>query len=375
MLKKVASLDYVILGILLVFLFMSTAIIYSATFGNQFSGLHIKNLILFSASFIPLLAFALIDYRIWVRYLSYILYGLGVLLLLYVMYYGVEFNGARRWFNIHSFQFQPSEIMKLFIIFAAARFLSGRNGESLRLIREIGPLVLLFGIPLLLIMKQPDLGTSIVFISIFIGMVWVGNIRFRHVLLGLAIFAAAIALVISLYFVNFDLFSKIVKPHQLTRIQTFLDPSNNPNDSWHVTNSIAAVSSGQLYGEGFQRGQFVQNGFIPYDYADSIFVVIGEEFGFLGSSILLLLYFLLIYRMVMIAMKCKEPSGVYIIVGVVSMLSLQIFENIAMHTGLMPLTGIALPFISYGGSSLVTNMMAMGLVLSVKTHTENNHLN
>lgn len=112
----------------------------------------------------------------------------------------------------------------------------------------------------------------------------------------------------------------------------------------------------------------VQGGFIPYDYADSIFVVIGEEFGFLGSSFLLLLYFALIYRMIRIAMESENLVGSYIIVGVISMFTLQIFENIAMHIGMMPLTGIALPFVSYGGSSLLTNMISMGLVLSVQVH-------
>lgn len=154
----------------------------------------------------------------------------------------------------------------------------------------------------------------------------------------------------------------------MNRIETFLDPASDPDQSWHVLNSKIAIATGQLYGDGFRNGHYVQNGYIPYGYADSIFVVIGEEFGFAGAAVLLFLYFLLIYRMVLISLACKDLAGCYLIIGVVSMLTLQIFENIAMHIGLMPLSGIALPFISYGGSSLLTNMIAMGFVMSVKLH-------
>ncbi|WP_269432434.1 FtsW/RodA/SpoVE family cell cycle protein [Gordoniibacillus kamchatkensis] len=164
------------------------------------------------------------------------------------------------------------------------------------------------------------------------------------------------------------IFDKIVKPYQLHRIQTFLDPASDPDMSYQVVNSITAVSAGQLMGEGYLQGLLVQGGRIPYDYADSIYVVIGEEFGFVGSSLLLLLYFVLIYRMIRIVMESEDLAGSYLVTGVISMFTLQIFENIAMHTGLMPLTGIALPFVSYGGSSLLTNMISMGLVLSVKIH-------
>lgn len=158
-------------------------------------------------------------------------------------------------------------------------------------------------------MKQPDLGTSIVFVSILIGMLWTGNIRIKHSLLGLSAIVIIIGGIAALYFVDLPLFEKIVKPHQLHRIQTFLNPAADPSRSYHVVNSITAVSSGQLMEAGYLQGRMV-----------------------------------------------------------ISMFTLQIFENIAMHTGGMPLTGIVLPFVSYGGSSLMTNMLSMGLVLSVKDH-------
>jgi rod shape determining protein RodA len=196
-------------------------------------------------------------------------------------------------------------------------------------------------------------------------MLWIGKVKASHMIIGVGAITSIIAGITALYFYNLSLFSKIVKPHQLNRIQTFLNPSSDPDHSWHVLNSIKAVSSGQLSGEGFRHGRMIQSGFIPYDYADSIFVVIGEEFGFIGSSLLLLLYFVLIYRMIKIALDCEDLAGSYVVIGVISMFLLQIFENVTMQTGLMPLTGIALPFISYGGSSLLTNMISIGLVLSI----------
>ncbi len=183
----------------------------------------------------------------------------------------------------------------------------------------------ILAVPFIMIFMQPDLGTSIVFVCIFLGMLWLGNIKMSHVLIGSISLSAIIAFVTGLYFYDFALFSKIVKPHQLHRVQTFLDPSSDPAHSWHVVNSISAISTGGMKGAGFVQGPLVQAGFIPYDYADSIFVVIGEEFGFVGSAVLILLYFLLIYRIIRIAISCEDLSGSYIVVGIISMFTVQIF--------------------------------------------------
>ncbi|WP_081890443.1 rod shape-determining protein RodA [Paenibacillus tyrfis] len=367
---RLKRLDSVIIFILLCFAAISTLVIYSATSGTKYDGLHLHNIVMFVVMLIVMLGLSCMDYRFLVRRLSVILYGLGIVLLLVVMFKGMTINGSKRWIDLGVMQFQPSELAKIFVILLLARILEQRNGEPLRFFRDLLPLGLITGVPFLIILEQPDLGTSIVFICIFIGMLWIGNVRITHALSGFFGIAAIIGGMYWLYSANFSLFSKIVKPHQLSRIQTFLDPASDPNKSWHVLNSIRAVGAGQMFGEGFKHGQLVQKGYIPYDYADSIYVVIGEEFGFIGSAVLLLLYFVLIYRMIKIVLTCPDLSGRYLIVGVISMFTLQIFENIAMHTGMMPLTGIALPFISYGGSSLMTNMISMGLVLSVKAHSE-----
>ncbi|SDO12103.1 rod shape determining protein RodA [Paenibacillus sp. yr247] len=369
MLLRAKKIDLIIIALLLCFMAISTIVIYSATHNTtKFAGLHVNNLVMFSAMFVPMLILAMLDYRGIVRHLSVILYVIGILLLIFVMFKGMNINGSQRWINLHFMQFQPSELAKIFVILLLAKMLENRKGEYLRLFQDILPMIVVMGIPCLMVMNQPDLGTSIVFVCILIGMLWIGKIRIKHGLIGLFGIVGIIGSITMLYFVDVPLFNKIVKPHQLHRIQTFINPASDPDQSYHVLNSIKAVSSGELMGEGFLHGKMVQSGYIPYDYADSIYVVIGEEFGFVGSAVLLLLYFFLIYRMIRIAMASEDVAGSYLIIGVISMFTLQIFENIAMHTGLMPLTGIALPFVSYGGSSLMTNMLSMGLVLSVSVH-------
>ncbi|TDF97165.1 FtsW/RodA/SpoVE family cell cycle protein [Paenibacillus piri] len=369
MLNKLKLLDVPILFILIIFLSFSTIVIYSATFQTSYEGLHKTNLITFGVLFIPMIGLSLLDYRVLINYFSYILYGVGILLLLLVSFKGVNLNGSQRWISLGGFAFQPSELMKLFLIMALSKWLKPRGGLPIRLWPELIPAAILTAIPFYLVLKQPDLGTSIVFLCIFIGVLWIGNLQWKHILIGVTAVASFITGMTLLYFFQFELFSAIVKPHQLQRIQTFLDPLADPDRSWHVVNSIRAIGTGQLSGEGFLSGVFIRGGYIPYSYADSIFVVIGEEFGFLGCSLLLLLYFFFLYRMVRISMYTEDVEGRYLIIGVISMFTLQIFENIAMHVGLMPLTGIALPFVSYGGSSLMTNMLAMGMVLSVKLHS------
>ncbi|NRF90862.1 rod shape-determining protein RodA [Paenibacillus frigoriresistens] len=368
MVLRAKKIDLIIIALLLCFMAISTIVIYSATNNTKFAGLHVNNLVMFAAMFVPMLVLAMLDYRDIIRHLSLYLYIFGILLLIFVMFKGLNINGSQRWINLHFMQFQPSELVKVFVILLLAKMLEKRKGEYLLLFQDIIPMIVVVGIPFLLVMKQPDMGTSIVFICILIGMLWIGKIRFKHGLIGLLVIIGVIGSIIALYFVDTTLFNKIVKPYQLHRIQTFLNPASDPDQSYQVVNSLRAVSSGELMGEGYLHGKMVQSGYIPYDYADSIYVVIGEEFGFVGSAVLLLLYFFLIYRMIRIAMECEDLAGSYLIIGVISMFTLQIFENIAMHTGLMPLTGIALPFVSYGGSSLLTNMLSMGLVLSVWIH-------
>lgn len=370
MIAKAKKIDGSIIFVLLCFMVISTVVIYSATMGTRYEGEHREHLFMFAVFYIPMLVMTLFDYRVLLKYTAYLFYGVGIISLVLVLLIGETINYSTRWINLGFMMLQPSELVKLAVILLIAHLLKRRNGEPLHLFADILLIIGVVMLPVLLIMKQPDLGTAIVYICILVGMLWVANMRIKHIILGLSAVVVVVGTVVTLYFVNIDLFHKVITPGQLERIETFLDPTKDPDSSYHVRNSMLAISSGQLYGDGFRQGTYVQRGFVPFTYADSIFVVIGEEFGFLGVALLLFFYFLLIYRMVRIATECQDLSGSYIVVGVISMFTLQIFENIAMHVGLMPMTGIALPFISYGGSSLLSSMLAIGLVLSVKIHSD-----
>lgn len=346
---------------------IGTFAIREATAGTKLDGLHTSSVLIFCVFLIPLLLLSLIDYRLYTGKLSYVLYAIGIGLLVWVHFKGENFNGAVRWLSIGSFQIQPSELVKLFTIMLVAHLLQRRQGEKLRLFADLLPIAIVILVPFVLVWKQPDLGTALVFIGILLGMIWMGNIRVLYMLLVFFAAASLIITVLWLYQSNPEFLGKFVKPHQMDRIGTFIDPSSDPDKSWHVNNAIAAVGSGQLSGGS---SFYLKQGFIPYAYSDSIFVVIGEQYGFVGSAVLLVCYFMLIYRMVVVVYESRDLTGSYLVVGLISMFVFQIFVNIGMHIGILPLTGISLPFISYGGSSLLVNMAAVGLVLSVAIHRE-----
>nr|WP_242069371.1 FtsW/RodA/SpoVE family cell cycle protein [Paenibacillus dendritiformis] len=315
---------------------------------------------------IPTLLVAVFDYTMLMGPVAYVLYGIGIALLLLVMFVGENINGAVRWLSIGSFQLQPSELIKIATVLVAADLLHKRSGRTLRLVPDLLPIGAVFFVPTFLIMKQPDLGTALVFVGVLLAMLWMGNIRTSQMALLLGAIAVAIGAICWLYYADHDLLAKLVKPHQMSRIQTFLDPASDPDKSWHVNNAMHAIGSGGLGGDS---GFYIERGYIPYAYSDSIYVVIGEKYGFLGSSTLLLLYFL-IYRMMLISRASRDLAGSYLVIGLAGMLVFQIFVNIGMHIGLVPLTGLSLPFISYGGSSLLVNMVSIGLVLSVQIHKD-----
>jgi len=368
LLQKLSRLDKMTLVILIGLIAIGTLAIYGATNGTNLDGLHINNLVWFAAFCVPMLMVAVFDYRLLLGRLSYVLYGIGLLMLAYVQFKGEYANGAVRWLSIGSFQIQPSELAKLFTVLLVAHLLQRRGGEKLRIVQDLIPITIVFLLPILFVMKQPDLGTSLVFVGIMLGMLWIGNIRAIYMIICLGAVTLAAITVVWLFYENIELLSKFVKPHQISRIETFLDPTSDPDKAWHVKNAMSAIGVGGLNGDA--DAFYSKQGYIPYSYSDSIYVIIGENYGFLGSAVLLILYFLLIYRLVIISVETQMLGGSYVVVGVISMIVFQVFVNIGMHLGLIPLTGISLPFISYGGSSLLTNMIAIGLVLSVKIHQE-----
>jgi rod shape determining protein RodA len=354
---------------------ISILLVHSATLNSPRIKISIqKNVVIYLIGFIGFIFMSMVDYRALLKIHFYV-YVAGIMMLIGVYFLGKEINGAKGWFRLGNLDFQPAELMKVILIVTVAAWLYRRRGDRLDFKTDIVPVGFFVLLPFVLVLIQPDLGNAIIYLIILLGMVWIGNIKYMHVLIGLVIVVGGFELFLFLYTHYHDQIKAFLDAnksgHWLVRIDTFMNPQNASKDAaFQVNNSIHAIGSGGLGGEGYMKGSSIQSLFIPYAYSDSIFVVVGEEFGFRGTAILLLLYFILIYRMIQISLQSAQISGSYIVAGVVSMFVFQIFENVGMLIGIMPLTGITLPFISYGGTSLLINMLSLGLVMSVKLHQE-----
>lgn len=303
-----------------------------------------------------------IDYRELAKYSKFI-YVFNLLLLGSVLVLGNEQNGAKSWIALGPFNLQPSELAKIAIIITFAVYISGREGKLNRFV-DLLPTFLFFGLPMGLIMLQPDLGSTLVFIAIFFGMLFVGGARPRNLLILIMLGGLLVGGVLTAQ-LKFGL-TKPLKPYQLDRLTIFVDPYKDPRGSgYHVIQSQVALGSGGLWGKGLFKGTQTQLNFLPEQRNDFIFSVVGEELGFVGSAALLFLFYIFIYRCVRIAMSAKDQLGTLLATGFISMIVFHLLINIGMAGGIMPITGIPLPFFSYGGSSMLANMMGVGLLLNV----------
>ncbi len=285
------------------------------------------------------------------------LYVVTILMLLAVIFVGTSALGAQRWVQIGPIVIQPSELSKLFIIISLANLLQTRIGK-LNTYRELSVVALYAGIPFLLVFRQPDLGTALVFVAITLGMIFVAGVKLKLLVrLGLG----AILLAPLGWF--------LLKEYQKDRILVFLNPNIDPfGAGYHIIQSKIAVGSGMLMGKGLFSGTQSQLDFLPENHTDFIFSVIGEELGFIGCSIVLFLFFLILYRSVQIAQDANDNFGMLIAIGICSMIAFQVLVNVGMTTGIMPVTGIPLPFLSYGVNSLTTNMLSVGLLMNIYLH-------
>ncbi|WP_145334423.1 FtsW/RodA/SpoVE family cell cycle protein [Paenibacillus xylanexedens] len=377
MLHKFKKIDYSIVFILVILMVISILSIYSTTFGRpKLEGLTRSAVIFYILGFIIFFGMSMINYKFIIKNYLYI-YGVGMLLLVLVMFIGQEYYGAKGWLSIFGFSLQPAELFKLCLIVFLSALLARKRNRPLYFGRDVIPISLCVLPPLLLVLLQNDLGNALSYVIILIGLLWIGNIKFTHALIGFVIAAAAFVGGTQAYIHYHDEIVKFLKDigrsHWADRFDPWLVPDQTSRDVlWQTYNAKLAIGSGGITGKGYMEGTTIQSNRVPLAYADSIFVQIGEEFGFIGASVLLLLYFILIHRLVLIALECKDRAGPYLIVGIIAMLLYQIFVNIGPFIGLMPLTGITLPFISSGGTSLVLNMISMGIVMSIKVHTEEN---
>ncbi|MBE7118556.1 FtsW/RodA/SpoVE family cell cycle protein [Bacillus cereus] len=285
----------------------------------------------------------------------------------------VTIKGATAWYRLPGIgNFQPSEIMKLFLIIIIGRIIANHNEKYFfRTTRE--DFILLVKIftaslpPLLLIAKEPDLGNTMVISAMLAAMILVSGIRWRLILgLTSVIFVIGFTL-IYIYFTHTEFFKEhILKEYQLNRFYGWLSPYEYDAQGYQLRQAFLATGSGEMQGTGWENGQV----YFPEPHTDFIFTNVAEQFGFLGASVIISLFFLLIYRMIHIALESNEPFGSYICAGTIGMFTFQVFQNIGMTIGLLPITGITLPLMSYGGSSLLTYMIAIGFILNVRSRTQ-----
>lgn len=368
-------MDWMMLAILLMFMGISTIAVRSATYNNPAYVNHdIKTLIFYGIGFGVVILSTLIDYRLILK-IWYVWYAIGIIMLMLIFVLVEPKNGARSWFEFGEVSFQPAEIMKLFLIIAIAAIMGRRQGDPLRMRTDVMAVAIVAFVPFVLVMLQPDLGNAMIYIFIVLGMLWIGNVRYSYVMMGLAAVVGGLLLFVTLFnSYNAEIESYLNDRklgHWYERINTYIHPEEASADARRQSEyAMIAIGSGGLAGDGYLQGDSKNRKFIPYTYSDSIFVVIGEEFGFQGAALLLLLYFLFIYRMILIAYQCYDRRGSFIIIGIATMMVFQIFQNIGMMLGVMPITGITLPFISYGGTSLLLNMLSIGLIFSIKAHQE-----
>lgn len=293
------------------------------------------------------------DYRSLSRYAN-LLYGINLVMLLAVMFVGQSALGAQRWIQIGPISLQPSEFSKIIMIVALANLLDKRSGR-LNTLRDIIPVFLYVGIPFLLVMKQPDLGTALVFMAILFGMIYIAGISSRLLMM---IIGAGLAFM--------PVFWHFLKDYQKMRLTVFIDPNVDPLGSgYHIIQSKIAIGSGMLFGKGLFGGTQSQLNFLPENHTDFIFAVIGEELGFIGAALILGLYFLLLYRGIKIAGLARDNFGTLLATGITSMFTFHVLVNVGMTAGIMPVTGIPLPLMSYGVSALTTNLLSVGILLNI----------
>ncbi|MDR4949194.1 FtsW/RodA/SpoVE family cell cycle protein [Neobacillus cucumis] len=371
-----SKLDYNLVFILILLFITSCLAIYSAQASGQYKENFLVKQIFWYAVGAGIIGAVMTLDSDQLKKLTWYAYGFGIFLLAFLIVAPASIaptiNGAKNWFKVPGIgSLQPSEFVKIFIILGLARVIEQHHMKNpIKTLQSDFWLLIKMGIvvmvPLGLIIKQ-DLGTSLVFLAILIGMIFISGISWKILV---PMFSFGIILIgVIFYFVIYapDLLEKYlgVGSYQLRRIYSWLDPySYEGTDAYQLTKSLLAIGSGQTGGKGFGN----RDVYLPESQTDFIFSIIGEEYGFIGSSVLISLFFLLIYHLTKVGMETKNSYYTYICVGVISMITFHVFQNIGMTIGVLPITGIPLPFISYGGSSLMGNMMGIGLIFSIRYH-------
>jgi len=332
--------------------------VYSTTVHTKFSRFPEMQMIAMAVGLVLMFIFARIDYHRVLDWAPWA-YGFGILLLVAVLSpLGHKALGGKRWIKLGPMVVQPSEYVKLVLVLIVARYFANLGGRNLTW-KDIFKAFALVGIPMLMVLKQPDLGTTLTYTPILIAGLFLGGINLRQ---------AAILLTCGLVLVGGVWSSgKFLKPYQKARLTSFVNPQNDPKGAgYQLLQSEIAVGSGGIWGKGSGKGTQTQGYFLPIPYTDFIFAALSEEHGFVGAAFVLLLYFLILMRLIQNAQTAADLPGSLIIMGIVAVLTFQIAVNVGMVIGFMPVTGIPLPLMSYGGSSVLFTFLSLGVAMNVR---------
>ena len=354
--KKYKDFDKLLLLMMFLIFAIGVASIYSAAKSRNMpvaESFFFKQLSWMGIGIVVLILTISISYQRFID-IAYVIYGLNVILLALVLVLGHIRLGAQRWFSIGGFAFQPSEFIKLSLILALSSYATAKK-YSMRELKNLIVPILLLAIPFVLVLLQPDLGTALLLVPIFFAVMVVSGARLRY-----------LGVMILMGFAGLPVFWHFLRDYQRQRLLVFVNPNIDPlGAGYTIIQSKIAVGSGGLFGKGWLNGTQNQLNFLPERHTDFIFSVIGEEWGFLGAAALLLIYFFIVKRAFNIAVLTSDVYGKTIASGIGVMIGLQVVINVAMTIGLMPVVGIPLPLVSYGGSSLIATVFAIGLLINV----------
>ena len=352
--QKVKELDFILLTSVLMLSILSLFVMYSTDGGEILfhTKSHFSKIILF----FPLMIFIAFFNIKWWHNFSYLFYISVILLLIYVSFFGIKSSGSRRWMDLYLFNLQPSELMKIAIILCLAKYYHRIKIENVNSITSIMTVVTIILIPIIMVLSQPDLGTSILIAASGLIVLWLGGVKIKYFIYSFIVFLISLPFVIS-----------FLKPYQKLRILTFLDPDRDPlGAGYQIIQSKIAIGSGGLDGKGFLKGTQSYLDFLPEKHTDFIFTLFSEEFGFIGSVALLILYSIIIIRILRIGAISRSNFSRLFCFGFAFAIFIYIVVNLSMVLGLLPIVGSPLPIMSYGGSSMLATMIGFGIVLSAK---------
>ena len=357
-LEKIKSIDYVLVAVILLIGIISSFAMYS-TDGGQFRYHTNSHILKFSLFFILFIILSFIRIGLW-HTKAYLFYLLVLCMLIYVLWFGVSAKGSQRWIDLYFINLQPSEFMKIAIIVCFAKFYQRIQPQDIHKVQNIIYPIILLALPIYLVIAQPDLGTSILIAASGLAVIWLAGIRARYFVYSILTLLVCAPFVIS-----------ILKPYQKLRILTFFTPDRDPlGAGYQILQSKIAVGSGGLFGKGYLKGTQSYLEYLPEKHTDFIFTLFSEEFGFLGSSILLMLYFVMLFRITRIGQQSKSYFAKFYCFGFSSALFIYIVVNMSMVLGLLPIVGSPLPIMSYGGSALLSTMIGFSIVMSCKIYSK-----